>query len=286
MTKPQCPAQPLSEQPSSALFGVDDEGALQRLCASPVGEDDAFSSPERSAVFAALRAFVKDARYPCVGAKSALNLNAFRVGFYAPLNSSAAVARCAQDAAWFADNAEVIDGHFATFMAVFHGPSSGNEADFSEAFWAHLSSMLTLDRQHYEWDSEVSNDPADPNFALSLGGHAFFVVAMHPAASRLARRFPVTTLVFNLHSQFEALRAARSYKPMRDTVRKRDARLQGSSNPMVEDFGGSSGALQYDGMAHPDDWVAPLKTAPPASPGGCPYAEAAAAVDGGSANER
>ena len=42
---------------------------------------------------------------------------------------------------------------------------------------------------------------------FSLSGTAFFVVGLHPNASRPARQFSSPVLVFNLHAQFERLRA-------------------------------------------------------------------------------
>ena len=54
----------------------------------------------------------------------------------------------------------------------------------------------------------VSADPDNPHFSLSFGGEAFFVVGLHPDASRPARRFARPTMVFNLHDQFETLARA------------------------------------------------------------------------------
>jgi FPC/CPF motif-containing protein YcgG len=44
---------------------------------------------------------------------------------------------------------------------------------------------------------------------------------------------------------------------MRDTIRRRDAELQGEPNPMVDDHGTRSEARQYSGRAVPDDWEPP-----------------------------
>ena len=68
-----------------------------------------------------------------------------------------------------------------------------------------------------------------------------------PRASRDARRTPTPTLVFNLHEQFEALRASGRFPRMRDKIRERDDQLQGSINPMVADHGETSEARQYSG---------------------------------------
>lgn len=245
--------------PGPCLFAPDDRNRLRPVADGKATADCAFTSPERGAAWGALRGFISDPRYPCAGAKSALRLGAVRLGFYPALASGEAMRRSAADAAWFAGHVDEIDGHFATLIAIFHGPPAPDEASFADAFWAHLSGMVREDRQRYEPDPAVSDDPSSADFALSLGDKAFFVVAMHPAASRVARRSPVTALVLNLHEQFDALREAERFDAMRDTIRSRDARLQGKANPMLDDHGSSSGALQYDGRTHDSDWVPPLQ---------------------------
>ncbi len=64
--------------------------------------------------------------------------------------------------------------------------------------------------------------------------------------------------MFNLHEQFERLRADGRFDRMRDTIRRRDTDLQGSLNPMVRDHGEQSEARQYAGRAVPDRWSAPF----------------------------
>ena len=96
----------------------------------------------------------------------------------------------------------------------------------------------------------MGSDPNDPHFAFSAGGTAYFIVGLHPAASRVARRAPLPTLVFNPHDQFEELRAEGRFDGMRTTIRRRDEDLQGFVNPMVADHGDSTEALQYSGRRH------------------------------------
>ena len=110
----------------------------------------------------------------------------------------------------------------------------------------------------------MAADPENPHFAFSVAGTAFFVVGLHPNASRVARRAPLPTLVFNLHAQFERMRADGRYQRMRDTIRRRDAELQGFLNPMVSDHGVSSEARQYAGRAVPPDWTPPFEPDPDA----------------------
>ena len=116
--------------------------------------------------------------------------------------------------------------------------------------WARLQSLSDKD----DWlgqapDPRVAHDPDDPHFAMSFGGEGFFVVGLHPRASRPARRFAVPAMVFNLHDQFEQLRAQGRYQKIRSTIIGRDEALAGSANPMLAEHGTISAARQYSGRA-------------------------------------
>ena len=104
----------------------------------------------------------------------------------------------------------------------------------------------------------MSDDPDDPHFSLSFGGEGFFVVGLHPQASRPARRFQRPALVFNLHDQFEQLRASGRYDKLRSTIIDRDVALAGAPNPMLARHGTISEARQYSGRAVDNDWVCPF----------------------------
>ena len=132
----------------------------------------------------------------------------------------------------------------------------GTEREFETALWRVLQGLHDVDGR--SWPSTVSADPESPHFAFSFADTAFFVVGLHPAASRIARRAPLPTLVFNLHHQFERLRAESGFDRMRTAIRRRDERLQGTVNPMVDDYGASSAARQYSGRAVGPDWKAPF----------------------------
>jgi hypothetical protein len=75
---------------------------------------------------------------------------------------------------------------------------------------------------------------------MSLGGRAFYVIGVHPGASRKARRFGRAALVFNLHSQFETLREDGRYDKMRAAITERDIAFSGSRNPMLAGHGEAS----------------------------------------------
>ena len=85
------------------------------------------------------------------------------------------------------------------------------------------------------------------------------MVGLHPNASRPARRFPRPTLVFNLHDQFERLRAEGRYEKMRDKIIERDVALAGEPNPMLARHGEASEARQYSGRAVDDAWACPFR---------------------------
>ena len=104
----------------------------------------------------------------------------------------------------------------------------------------------------------MSDDPKDENFSFSIAGKAFYVVGLHPNSSRKARQSPYTTLTFNLHWQFEKLREMGTYQKVRDRIRDRDVALQGSINPMLEDFGNNSEAKQYSGRKVDKEWKCPF----------------------------
>ena len=83
----------------------------------------------------------------------------------------------------------------------------------------------------------VSREPESPDFSFSVGGIAYFVVGLHPGASRAARRFCRPALVFNPHEQFERLRSDGRYYAMQSIIREREIARHGSINPMLSDFG-------------------------------------------------
>jgi FPC/CPF motif-containing protein YcgG len=223
---------------------------------------DASPGPVLAATHAALRAFVDHSAYPCVGAKSTLSQGSYRLGNYGPLGSAVAVDAAARDVQWFAAAAEGIDARFATLLTVFDGPGITSEVHFEKLLWQQLQEMHRLDAEVFGWDPRVKRDPADPDFSFSMGGEGFFIVGMHPAASRDARKFPYPTLVWNLHSQFDRLREQGRYERMKHAIRRRDEQLQGAPNPELADHGSDSEARQYSGRRHPAGWTAPFTACP------------------------
>ena len=148
---------------------------------------------------------------------------------------------------------------FRSLILLFEEDAGLDELGFERALWDRLQSLSDKD----DWlgqapDPRVSHDPDDPHFSLSFAGEAFFVVGLHPAASRPARRFPAPALVFNLHDQFEKLREEGRYGKLRNAILERDIAVAGSVNPMLAQHGTISEARQYSGRMVEADWRCPF----------------------------
>ena len=145
-----------------------------------------------------------------------------------------------------------------SFVALFDPIENLGEEEFETKLWEQLQRAHELDRQSFGWDAAVSRDAASNDFSFSIGGRGFFVVGLHPNASRLSRRAPQPCLVFNFHDLFVTLKASGKYQTMQTAIRERDLRLQGSVNPVLARFGQSSEARQYSGRAVENDWQCPF----------------------------
>ena len=195
--------------------------------------------------------------FPCVGAKSALAHEGIEFFEAADLREDAcdeALLARLQD---FARRAEP-DALFISFVALFPRTPALDEASFETALWRRLQALHRLDARAFGWDDSVSSDPASPHFSLSLGGRAFYIIGVHPGASRKARRFGCAALVFNLHSQFETLREDGRYEKMRAAITERDIAFSGSRNPMMKRHGEASEARQYSGREVGAQWRCPF----------------------------
>ena len=215
-------------------------------------------SPLAETVHDQFRAHIADSDFPCIGAKAALGGNFYRYGFYTKVNSPEATDGLAHDLWEYAREQSKFGTNYATFIACFAEPVVADEQIWEDLLWAQLQSLHELDRAHYDWDSTVSRNPEDADFSFSFAETGFFIVGLHKSSSRLARRFPWATLVFNVHAQFERLREQNQFERMQQTIRVRDLKLQGSLNPNLSDFGKQSEAKQYSGRAIEENWKCPF----------------------------
>lgn len=205
----------------------------------------------------AFRAFIDDVKYPCVGAKASLAKGQLSIVEADDLRAAANdgdILRSLHALAKIPSSAR----SFLSLAVLFPHTPPLSEVAFEEVLWARLQALHETDTNEFAWDENVSADPKSPYFGMSFGGCGFYVIGLHPAASRLARRAPCAALVFNPHAQFEHLRRETTFVRIRDTVRARDTVLQGGINPTMADHGTVSEARQYSGRQVTGDWVCPF----------------------------
>lgn len=197
-----------------------------------------------------------------MGAKAALARDAIEPHVFGRLGNRANDGPLLEVLTRFArriDEAGEEDTTVRSLVALFDGPADTDERRFEAMLWSQLQHLHDLDvRRGTPWAPDVSRDPDDPRFSLSLAGHPFFVIGLHAGASRLARRFETPVLVFNSHRQFNRLRSDGRYAKMQAATRKRDAALQGGINPNLADFGTAAETRQYSGRAVEADWTCPF----------------------------
>ncbi len=208
----------------------------------------------------AFRGFIKDPAFPCVGAKSALSKGDLRVLVARDIRSERDDARIHAALLAFVANYRARPDLFQSFAVIFETADDLSEAAFETHLWTRVQSVSDRDRLiGHRWDKRVAHEPDDPHFSLSFAGEAFFVVGLHPGASRPGRRFQAPVLVFNLHDQFERLRAEGRYEKLRAAILRRDETLAGSINPMLGRHGEVSEARQYSGRVVEEGWTCPFR---------------------------
>jgi len=204
--------------------------------------------------------FLNDREFPCIGAKAALANDTVDYHVAHHLGLPDDDREILQFLYVFVDYLRSRKTLFSSAVVLFEKPSIDKEEIFENLFWQRLQALADLDAQHYSYDRRVSNDSTSVHFSFSLKEEAFYVIGLHPASSRKARRFGFPAMVFNPHNQFVALRERGKYEPMRSVVRKRDVHYSGSVNPMLADFGESSEAFQYSGQQYDKNWKCPFRS--------------------------
>ena len=197
--------------------------------------------------------------FPCVGAKSALARGNMDFVVARDIRSSWDDLSIHSALTRFVAERGEDTASFRSFVVLFEHGGDLDELGFETSLWARLQSLSDKDAWlGQDLDPAVSDDPEDPHFSLSFGGQAFFVVGLHPGASRPARRFATPALVFNLHDQFERLRNDGRYEKLRSAIISRDVAIAGSENPMLARHGTISEARQYSGRAVESGWRCPF----------------------------
>ena len=252
----KCPWNPLSVDPVASRFSsyaaFQDEAVVRPLVPGVLVDAELTDAHDQ------LRQQIFGDFYPCVGAISAFARKGYRFGLFPELACDSAVRAVCHDLYEFCHEFPAIDDQLITFIAMFRGPAIESEQHFEDLLWSQLQAMHTIDSDFFAWDKTVDSDPKNNKFSFSIGGRAMYVIGMHPKSSRQARTVRYPTLVFNLHEQFERLRARGKFETMKQTIRAREMAFQGSINPTLTSFGENSEARQYSGQVVPDNWACPF----------------------------
>lgn len=200
--------------------------------------------------------------FPCVGGKSAIKGQAYKVATYGEMGSQEAADALLCD---LDEHFRFFDGEtskardlFITFAAIFPDTVVRDERHFHDLMWKQLQMLHNRDSEFYPWDQRVDSNIESDKFSYSIGEHAFFMVGMNPHSSRLSRQFACPAIVFNPGPQFEKIRELGIHASMKEAIRKRDVALQGSINPTLADFGEGNVALTYSGMDTKDINLCPF----------------------------
>lgn len=193
---------------------------------------------------------IESADFPCVGAKSAFAKDAFLIGVYDRLNTEGDAHNVYNDVGAFLDKVAdggAFQGELSTFVALYTGMDVLSENMYHTKLWEHLSRLFEMEPDSRYVPDTISEDVRSEHFAFCIHGTPFFIVGLHPAASRYARRFAYPAIVFNRHSQFADLKNLGRFEKMQTTIRRRDQHIQNNINPNLADFGEESEACQYSG---------------------------------------
>lgn len=210
-------------------------------------------------LIAEFEAFVRSDDFPCVGAKSALVRDHLTIVVADAIESPTSDLDIYKAVCDFGENLDLDLAVVQSLVILFRQPGDHDEAAYENHLWSRLQCLHNIDVAVGEkWDDTVSADPNAAHFSMCVGGEPYFVVGLHPNASRPARRFSRPAMVFNSHKQFEKLREEGRYQKMQQVIRVRDSAIAGDINPMLDDHGFSSEARQYSGRAVGQDWKCPF----------------------------
>ncbi len=195
--------------------------------------------------------------YPCNAAKGVLARSNMEVCVVSNMASDEAAKTVQSRLEAFGKRGD--EGGLISFVVAFEDQPVHCEHHYDALLWGFLQRLHDVDAPLAPWDERVSRDPDSPEFSFSVGGEAYYLIGRNPRRSRMAGRLSVPAIVFNPHRQFEAFRQRGKYDRLRDTIRANDVRYSGSVNPMLQDFGSASEAMQYSGEAHEEGWACPLQ---------------------------
>jgi FPC/CPF motif-containing protein YcgG len=201
--------------------------------------------------------YIRERHFPCVGAKSADAYKQIEFHLAQSIKNHHSDSIITEKLQLFAKKCTA-ESVFVSFVVIFQDDSLMTEIEFEHYLWQRLQGIHDRDCRLYAWDSTASDDPNFPNFSMSIGGKAFYIVGIHPGAHRLGRQFSYPSIVFNLYSQFHFLQNKGSFNNIRNKILQRDAKLNGSENKMLLNQENVSEARQYSGRNIEGDWKCPF----------------------------
>ncbi len=216
---------------NSRYYGT--KGGRAILLSHPGETPDLFAS----AAVGAFRGFVLNPAFSCVGAKSAVMHESYRIGVYDQLGGAGETAGLCRDLFTFAREVAAA-GRRRRVPHLRRDLPRADRRRRAGVRTAPLGAAPALNRHDAPTTPGTrrsATTPRDPHFGFSFAETALFIVGLHPHSSREARRFPWPTLVFNPHAQFQHLREEGRWDRLQQVIRDREEQLQGSLNPNLAD---------------------------------------------------
>ncbi|BDM70334.1 hypothetical protein HEK616_38210 [Streptomyces nigrescens] len=210
-----------------------------------------------AAVRSELDRFIQSREFSCLGARAALKRDTITHRHYQRMGNERSAQENYRDLLEYVAALRPLlsDQSFRTFVATFDEPGNVDELAYEGLIWQHLQLMHDIDSRTFGLDDGASSDPRTPNFGFHTGGHAFFVVGMHPGASRASRRFSTSAIAFNSLAQFVLL--GEKFYSMQGAIRRREAKNNGSVNPSFTVYEYEQPARHFSGRFTEEDWTCP-----------------------------
>lgn len=200
-------------------------------------------------------------RHVCVGAKALAGLSEEHRGedrppheglhyaVYPDMTTVASAIMFLTDLEGYYERSDQIHDLMKSFVSIFPNEPITSQDDFATKYWRFAQILSDLSMLTHKWDEAVGNNPAEPNFELSLAGRAVFTTTLNPQSPRVARKFSYPAWVMNQTRQFELLRAQGHFENWKAAIRKADMAVDpsGKPNPILQDHGYGSSAMQLAG---------------------------------------
>ncbi|MCK7627403.1 YqcI/YcgG family protein [Streptomyces sp. RS10V-4] len=224
------------------------------------------TEPRTAAHRAALEHFIQTPEFSCLGARSALRRAGLTHRHYGALGDPESAERNHRDVLAYVTEVrpQLSAQSFRTFVATFDGPEGLDEEAFEEVLWRHLQLMHDIDSRDHGVETGSTSDPTQPHFGFHVGGMSFFLVGMHPGASRASRRAPVPAIAFNSLAQFMML--GEKFYSLQDAIRRREVRVNGSVNPSFVAYEYEQPSRHFSGRFTEPDWTCPFASRHEAAP--------------------